>query len=73
MANLSVMYFKGQGLPQDYMLGHMWLMLAKAAGADTQQINAAFGSKASTDQVNAAQERAMGLLKSYALQTDQDG
>jgi uncharacterized protein len=27
------MYYKGQGVPQDYTLSYMWLSLAAAAGA----------------------------------------
>jgi len=67
MANLSVMYFKGQGLPQDYMLGHMWLLLANRAGVDTQTISAAYGAKVTADQVNAAQDRALLLFNAPAL------
>ena len=26
--NLGVMYFKGQGVPQDYVLAHKWINLA---------------------------------------------
>src|SRR5450631_2236340 len=28
--NLGVMYYKGEGVPQDYILAHMWLSLAAA-------------------------------------------
>lgn len=62
MANLSVMYFKGLGLPQDYMLGHMWLLLANRAGVDTRSISAAYGAKVTANQVNTAQDRALILL-----------
>ncbi|SDE37713.1 SEL1-like repeat protein [Ruegeria marina] len=31
MANLGVLYFRGSGVLQDYVLGYMWLSLAKAA------------------------------------------
>ena len=30
--NLGVMYIKGQGVPQDYVLAHMWMNLAAAKG-----------------------------------------
>ena len=36
-AQLGVMYFKGQGVAQDYVYAHMWLNLAAAQG----EINAA--------------------------------
>jgi len=67
MANLSVMYFRGQGLPQDYMLGHMWLLLANRAGVNTQSISAAYGAKVTTDQVNTAQDRALILFNAQTL------
>lgn len=67
MANLSMMYFKGQGLPQDYMLGHMWLLLANRAGVDIQSISAAYGAKVTADQVNMAQDRALILLDTQTL------
>jgi TPR repeat protein len=64
MANLSLMYFKGQGLPQDYMLGQMWSLLANRAGVDTFRINAAFGAKVTANQMNTAQQHALALLNS---------
>nr|WP_295467222.1 SEL1-like repeat protein [Mesorhizobium sp.] len=32
MANLGLLHLRGQGVPQDYVLGYMWLNLAAAAG-----------------------------------------
>jgi TPR repeat protein len=32
--NLGFMYYKGTGVPQDYVLAHMWWNLAAAQGAD---------------------------------------
>ena len=32
--NLGDMYEKGQGVPQDYVLAHMWLNLAAAQGIE---------------------------------------
>jgi len=32
MTNLGLMYVKGEGVPQDYLLGYMWLSLAVSAG-----------------------------------------
>jgi len=34
-AMLGVMYDNGQGVPQDYVLAHMWFNLAAAQGFDT--------------------------------------
>ena len=30
--NLGLMYFKGQGVPQDYVLAHMWFNLSGSGG-----------------------------------------
>ena len=30
--NLGLMYAKGEGIPEDYVLAHMWLNLAGAGG-----------------------------------------
>lgn len=35
-ARLGLMYEKGQGVPQDYVLAHMWSNLAAASAEDTQ-------------------------------------
>lgn len=32
MANLGLLYLQGRGVPQDYVLGQMWLLLAATAG-----------------------------------------
>ena len=59
MLNLGLLYMRGIGVPQDYVLGHQWLLLARArdvTGADaaleatTPPLTAA--------QINAAQRRA---------------
>ncbi|MEO0372446.1 MAG: hypothetical protein AAF231_13395, partial [Pseudomonadota bacterium] len=63
MANLSLMYFKGQGAPQDYVLGHMWMLMAKRAGAPTPTLDALFSKTATSDQVLAAQSRAADMLE----------
>lgn len=34
MANLGLMYVEGRALPQDYVLGYMWLVLAASAGQE---------------------------------------
>ncbi len=33
-ANLGFMYAKGQGVPKDYVLAHMWATLAAAQGRE---------------------------------------
>jgi len=33
-ATLGLMYAKGQGLPKDYVLAHMWMNLAAAKGVE---------------------------------------
>jgi len=58
MANLSLMYFRGQGQPQDYVLGQMWLLLAQRAGVDTTALTAEFGRKPSIEQLTQAQNMA---------------
>jgi TPR repeat protein len=31
---LGIMYYKGKGVPQDYILSHMWLNLATSQGRE---------------------------------------
>jgi TPR repeat protein len=62
MTNLSLMYFQGKGVPQDFMLGQMWLLLAKYAGAETGLLEATFSGKPTPSQINEAQNRAKDLL-----------
>lgn len=38
-ANLSAMYFMGQGVSKDYALGHMWLNLSAAGGSELGRKN----------------------------------
>lgn len=65
MTNLSLMYFQGMGVPQDFMLGHMWLLLAKYSGADTSTLDAAFSTKPTPAQINDAQARATNMLATF--------
>jgi TPR repeat protein len=37
--NLGLMYNAGEGVPQDYVLAHMWLNLAVARGYTTAKTN----------------------------------
>ncbi|WP_150297505.1 SEL1-like repeat protein [Salipiger aestuarii] len=56
MANLGWMYFEGRGLPQDYVLGYMWLMRASAAGLrDAVALNAVLSRNMLPTQVTEAQ------------------
>ena len=63
MAALSWMYFEGLGGQQDYVLGHMWMLMAKRAGAETTALDATHTQTATSDQVNAAQLRAGDMLE----------
>ena len=37
--NLGIMYAKGEGVPQDYVLTHMWFNLSAAQGNDNAVTN----------------------------------
>ncbi|MBR9651484.1 SEL1-like repeat protein [Thalassovita aquimarina] len=59
MANLGILYFEGLGVPQDYALGHMWLILAGTAGMpDAISISSDLSARMSPMQINEAQEMA---------------
>ena len=59
MANLGLLYFAGRGVPQDYVLGQMWLVLAGSAGlADAPALAAETVSRMTSGQINEAQTRA---------------
>jgi TPR repeat protein len=59
MANLGVMYFRGQGLPQDYVLGQMWLLKARAAGVtEAAAFSEALSGTMTPTQINESQKRA---------------
>ncbi|MCB4457277.1 SEL1-like repeat protein [Leisingera sp. McT4-56] len=56
MANLGLMYFEGRALPQDYVLGYMWLVLAGTAGFDAApQLGAALSPRMTAAQIAEAQ------------------
>jgi TPR repeat protein len=64
-ANLGWMYFEGTGLPQDYVLGHMWLLLASASGEEQlQTLSAQLSRNLLPMQIQEAQERAARRLQS---------
>lgn len=59
MANLALLYFRGQGVPQDYVLGQMWLLLAGSSGFDgTAGLSTHWSGKMTAAQINDAQIRA---------------
>lgn len=59
MANLALLYFRGLGVPQDYVLGQMWLVLAGSGGFDdTSSLSAYWAAKMTAEQINDAQARA---------------
>lgn len=56
MANLGTLYFEGKGVPQDYVLGQMWLLRASAAGvAEARGLSGRFMQKMTAGQINQAQ------------------
>lgn len=59
MANLGVLYFEGRGVPQDYVLGRMWLTLAGSAGfADAPALVQQLGAGMTPEQIAESQARA---------------
>ncbi|MEM8848457.1 MAG: tetratricopeptide repeat protein [Pseudomonadota bacterium] len=63
MANLSLMYFQGLAVPQDYMLAQMWMALAGHSGVDTSALAIAFAGKATSGQINRAQDQAQAWIE----------
>ncbi|MDJ0820544.1 MAG: tetratricopeptide repeat protein [Paracoccaceae bacterium] len=59
MANLGLLYEQGRGVPQDFVLGQMWLSLAVTAGLETALPHStALQARMTPDQMNEAQARA---------------
>ena len=57
--NLGVMYSKGQGVPQDYVLAHMWFNLSSSQGITTAIKGRNIAEKKMTkQQIDKAQELA---------------
>ena len=56
MANLGLLYYQGLGVPQDYVIGYMWLTLA-AIGKPGQlsELRDALAQKMTPGQLNDAQ------------------
>jgi TPR repeat protein len=68
--NLGVMYYKGQGVPQDYGEAHMWLNLAtsRASGADAKlyaEVRDTVAGKMTPQQIAEAQRLALPLPSGY--------
>ncbi len=64
MRNLGLLYFEGRGVPQDYVLGRMWLTLAAQAGqTDATELIEVLGAAMTPEQINEAQARVMTLGK----------
>jgi TPR repeat protein len=62
MVNLGFLYFEGQGVAQDYMLGQMWLTLAAQSGLPASRAALAhYAGLATPAQVNQAQQMAQEL------------
>jgi len=65
MANLGLLYIRGQGVLQDYVLGHMWLTLASSAGMGWSTAHsAALRQRMTSTQINEAQSRAASRWES---------
>ncbi|RDD64398.1 sel1 repeat family protein [Thalassococcus profundi] len=59
MANLALLYIRGTGVPQDYVLAQMWLALAGSAGFEAAlPLGLGLRERMTPDQINEAQARA---------------
>ncbi|APE42087.1 hypothetical protein BOO69_00680 [Sulfitobacter alexandrii] len=59
MANLGSLYFQGRGVPQDFVLGHMWILRAGHAGTpDTPALAEGYLDKMTPGQITEAQSLA---------------
>jgi TPR repeat protein len=57
MANLGLLHLRGQGVPQDYVLGYMWLNLSVAAGlAEAAAIRDSVGAALRPEELAEARE-----------------
>jgi len=64
MLNLAQFYIQGRGVPQDFMLGYMWLTLAGSAGLpQTLAQSTALQQRMPPEQVNEAQTRAREIWR----------
>jgi len=69
MANLGWLYLRGQGVPQDYVLGYMWLTLAQSMGHPMSLADSAtLRQRMTAAQINEAQLRARSIWQEIHLQ-----
>jgi hypothetical protein len=67
MTNLGLLYVRGLGVPQDYVLGYMWINLAAAGGlADAVKARDAVSAHMTPAQINEAQQLASRRWKETA-------
>jgi TPR repeat protein len=71
MANLALLYFNGSGVPQDYVLGQKWLVLAGSSGFDgAAGLSALWTVRMTPEQINEAQARAQARWAASHRQGD---
>jgi TPR repeat protein len=59
MTNLGLLYIQGLGVPEDYVLGYMWINLAAASGlAGAVSVRDALAQRMTPEQTNEAQKLA---------------
>jgi len=64
--NLGFMYYKGQGVAQDYVEAHKWWNLADANGEDKARKNLGIvEQKMTREQIAEAQRRASAWVKAH--------
>ncbi|PWV99110.1 hypothetical protein DFR52_104402 [Hoeflea marina] len=63
MTNLGLLHMRGQGVPQDFVLGYGWIMLAAAAGEPgSAELRDAAAARLTEAQINEAQRLAAVLM-----------
>jgi hypothetical protein len=71
MTNLGLLYVNGLGVPEDYVLGYMWVNLAAAAGlAEAVSVRDALTAEMTPAQINEAQRMAGQWWESAAGDRD---
>lgn len=56
MTNLGLLYLRGTGVPQDYVLGYMWVNLAAGTGqVEAVRVRDTVSARMTADQINEAQ------------------
>ncbi|WP_162901375.1 tetratricopeptide repeat protein [Breoghania sp. L-A4] len=65
MTNLGLLYLTGRGVPQDFVLGYMWINVAAASGQqDAVRVRDAIGPRMTSQQINEAQKLASARWRS---------